>query len=42
VSTLDGALVHQQVADGGRPTKVVTRVDGSRFADVWLETVTAR
>jgi purine nucleosidase len=41
VSKLDGALVHQQVADGGRLTKVVTRVDGSRFADLWLETVIA-
>lgn len=41
VSTLDGGLVRQQVAAKGRPTKVVTRVDGSRFADVWLETVTA-
>ena len=40
-SKLDGAFVRQQVAEGGRPTKVVTRVDGSRFADVWLDTVTA-
>ena len=41
VSTLDGGFVRQQVSDEGRPTKVVTRVNGSRFADVWLETVLA-
>jgi purine nucleosidase len=39
VSTLDGGFVRQEVSDDGRPTKVVTRVNGSRFADVWLETV---
>jgi purine nucleosidase len=42
VSTFEGGLVLQKIADGGRPTKVVTRVDGNRFADVWLEKVTSR
>jgi purine nucleosidase len=44
VSELEGGLVRQRVVDGkdgGRATRVVTRVDGMRFADVWLETVTS-
>jgi inosine-uridine nucleoside N-ribohydrolase len=41
VSTFEGGLVIQIIADGGRLTKVVTKVDGSRFADVWLEKVTS-
>ena len=36
----DGWLV-QRVEEGGRPTKVVTRVDGQAFEDLWLRTVTA-
>jgi len=35
----DGWLV-QRVEDGGRPAKVVTRVDGRAFDDFWLRTVT--
>jgi purine nucleosidase len=35
----DGWLV-QRVEAGGRPTKVVTRVDGRAFDDLWLRTVT--
>jgi inosine-uridine nucleoside N-ribohydrolase len=35
----DGWLV-QRVEDGGRATKVVTRVDGRAFDDFWLRTVT--
>jgi inosine-uridine nucleoside N-ribohydrolase len=35
----DGWLV-QRVEEGGRPTKVVTRVDGRAFDDLWLRTVT--
>jgi len=35
----DGWLV-QRVEDDGRPTKVVTRVDGRAFDDFWLRTVT--
>jgi purine nucleosidase len=41
VSTFDGGLVVQKIADGGRPTRVVTQVDGGLFADVWLECVTS-
>ncbi len=36
----DGRLV-QRVEDGGRPAKVVTRVDGPAFDELWLRTVTA-
>jgi purine nucleosidase len=36
----DGWLV-QRVEEGGRPTKVVTRVDGQAFDEFWLRTVTA-
>ena len=35
----DGWLV-QRIEEGGRPTKVVTRVDGPAFDDLWLRTVT--
>lgn len=35
----DGWLV-QRVEEGGRPVKVVTRVDGRAFDDLWLRTVT--
>lgn len=35
----DGWLV-QRVEEGGRPTKVVKRVDGRAFDDLWLRTVT--
>lgn len=35
----DGWLV-QHIDGSGRPTRVVTRVDGSKFSDFWLDTVT--
>jgi inosine-uridine nucleoside N-ribohydrolase len=35
----DGWL-HQRVADEGTPTRVVTRVDGDKFSEFWLHTVT--
>ena len=35
----DGWLV-QRIEEGGRPTKVVTRVDGRAFDDFWLDMVT--
>jgi purine nucleosidase len=35
----DGWLV-QRVEEGGRPAKVVTRVDGQAFDDLWLRTMT--
>lgn len=34
----DGWL-YQRVADGGQPTRVVTRVDGGRFSEFWINTV---
>jgi purine nucleosidase len=36
----DGWLA-QRIADGGKPAKVVTRVNGSKFNEFWLETVTS-
>jgi hypothetical protein len=34
----DGWLC-QSVDAGGKPTRVVTRVDGSRFSELWLDSV---
>ena len=42
VSTLDGGLVRQRVAGEGRPTKIVTRIDGNRFGDLWIDLVTMK
>jgi inosine-uridine nucleoside N-ribohydrolase len=39
-SVEDGRLV-QRVEEGGRPARVVTRVDGRAFDEFWLHTVTA-
>jgi purine nucleosidase len=39
-SVEDGWLV-QRIEEGGRPTKVVTRVDADAFDRLWLRTVTA-
>jgi inosine-uridine nucleoside N-ribohydrolase len=39
-STLEGGRLVQRVEEGGRPAKVVTRVDGRAFDDLWLRTVT--
>lgn len=36
----DGFL-RQRVEEGGRMTKVVTKADGARFSEFWLDTVTA-
>jgi inosine-uridine nucleoside N-ribohydrolase len=36
----DGELF-ERVRDGGKPTRVVTKVDGGRFSEFWLERVTA-
>ncbi len=37
----DGWL-HETVAPAGKPTRVVTRIDGGRFNEFWVETVTRR
>src|SRR5262249_14944055 len=37
----DGWLVHTP-DESGRPTKVVTRVDGARFSEHWLNVVTGQ
>lgn len=39
-SSIEDGLLVQRVEDGGRPAKVVTRVDGPAFDDFWLRTVT--
>ena len=36
----DGWLV-QRIADGGKPTRVVTRVNGPKFSEFWLDIVTS-
>lgn len=41
-STIEDGWLVQRVEEGGRPTKVVTRIDGRAFDDFWLRTVTAR
>jgi len=33
----DGWLC-QRVGDGGKPTRVVTRVNGGKFSEFWLRT----
>lgn len=38
VEEKDGLLV-ERIADAGKPFKIVTRVDGARFSDFWLDTV---
>lgn len=39
VEERDGWL-HERVRDGGRPVRIVTAIDGPRFDQFWLETVT--
>jgi inosine-uridine nucleoside N-ribohydrolase len=39
--TIEDGWLHQRVADGGQPTRVVTRVDGPAFDALWLAVVTA-
>ena len=36
---IEDGWVRQRVDDGGRPTRMVTRVDGDRFSEFWLNTV---
>lgn len=39
-SEVEGGWLRQRVDDGGSPTRVTTRVDGARFSEFWLSTVT--
>jgi inosine-uridine nucleoside N-ribohydrolase len=41
-SSIEGGWLVQRVEEGGRPTKVVTRVGGRAFDEFWLRTVTTR
>jgi purine nucleosidase len=38
-SEIQNGSLCQRPADSGKPTKIVTRVDGSRFSEFWLSTV---
>ena len=40
-SWIEGGRLRQRVEEGGSLTKVVTKVDGARFSEFWLDTVTA-
>lgn len=40
-STVEDGWLVQRVEEGGRPAKVVTRVDGRAFDALWLRTVTS-
>ncbi len=39
-SEIKDSWLEQRVVAGGQPTRVVTRVDGARFSEFWLDTVT--
>jgi purine nucleosidase len=41
VSEIRESWLRQRVDPAGKPTRVVTRVDGAKFADFWLKLVTA-
>jgi inosine-uridine nucleoside N-ribohydrolase len=41
VSEIRESWLRQRVDPAGKPTRVVTRVDGAKFADFWLRLVTA-
>jgi purine nucleosidase len=41
ISDIRESWLRQHVDPAGKPTRVVTRVDGARFADFWLGLVTA-
>jgi inosine-uridine nucleoside N-ribohydrolase len=41
VTEVEDGWVRQRVEEGGRPTRIVTRVDGRKFGALWLRTVTA-
>lgn len=36
---LRDGLIHQKIDAGGKPTRIVTKVDGERFSEFWVETV---
>ncbi len=37
--TIEDGWLYQRVDDGGKPTRVVTRVNGDKFNEFWLSTV---
>jgi purine nucleosidase len=38
---VEGGLLRQRVEEGGRRTRVLTKIDGARFSRFWLDAVTA-
>jgi hypothetical protein len=38
-SEIKDGWLRQRVDAGGKPTRMVTRVDGNRFSRFWLDTV---
>jgi purine nucleosidase len=40
ISEIRESWLHQRVDQAGKPTRVLTRVDGAKFADFWLKLVT--
>jgi hypothetical protein len=34
-----GGALRQQIVEEGKPTRVVTKIDGDKFSDFWLDTV---
>ena len=41
ISELRETWLRQRVDPAGKPTRVVTRIDGAKFADFWLNLVTS-
>lgn len=39
--TIEAGWLRMRVTDGGRPVRVVTRVDREAFAALWLDAITA-
>jgi purine nucleosidase len=37
---IENGWLRQRIDPGGKPTRIVTRVDGARFSELWLRTVT--
>jgi len=42
ITEIKGELLYQHVVGNGKPTQVVTRINGDRLNRFWLETVTRR
>ncbi|MGI8482956.1 MAG: hypothetical protein ACR2OU_01680, partial [Thermomicrobiales bacterium] len=36
---IESGVLHERIDENGRPARVVTKVDGARFSEFWLETI---